>query len=60
MWYCILGAITTVIGSYRAATNKTSIPADPLDSVSWFIMWFMYLPLFSIRYVKYKFKGKKI
>lgn len=60
MWYCILGAITYAIGSYRALTDKTSTPPDWLSSLSWFIVWWMYLPTFIIRYIKYKIKGKNL
>lgn len=58
--YLFMGFITLMIGSYRTYLGKQSVEPDPLDSVSWFFVWFIYLPVFCVRYVKYKLRGKSI
>lgn len=58
--YLLLGFITLSIGSYRAYRGKQSVESDSLDSIGWFFMWFVYLPIFCVRYVKYKLRGKSI
>lgn len=61
MWYCICGTITSLIGIYRGLIkNKQSSPPDELTSMSWFLLWFIWLPVFIVRWVKYRLKGKKI
>jgi len=58
--YFAIGIITFAIGSYRTYLRKQSVEPDPLDSISWFLIWFIYLPVFCVRFVKYKLKGKSI
>lgn len=58
--YFIFGALTFGIGSYRAYLGKQSLDSGPLDSISWFILWWIYLPVFCVRYIKYKFRGRSI
>lgn len=61
IWFYLIGGfITITIGSYRALNNKQSTESTALDSLSWFFVWFIYLPIFIVRYVKYKFRGKKL
>lgn len=60
MWYFILGTFTVSIGTYRSITDKQSIPGNPLDALSWFIMWWVYLPIFIVRFIKYKIRGKQL
>ena len=60
MWYCLLGLITMLIGMYRGLTNKQATEANELDSISWFFAWWIYLPIFIVRYVKYKLMGKNL
>lgn len=55
-----MGFVTLSIGSYRAYAGKQSLESDPLDSLGWFFVWFIYLPIFCVRYVKYKVRGKSI
>lgn len=58
-WYFILGICTCLIGGFRAWKGKTEDPAD-MDVWGWFLMWPVYLPIFSFRYIKAKLKGKSI
>lgn len=58
--YYFLGIVTVCIGAYRSAYNKQSIPAEALDTIAWFLLWWIYLPIFLIRYIKYKIKGRSI
>lgn len=58
--YFVLGILTLALGSYRAYYGKQSLDIGPLDSMSWFLLWWIYLPIFCVRYVKYKIKGKSI
>ena len=60
MWFCIGGTLTSVIGIYRGLRNKQSSEPDELTSFSWFLLWFIWLPVFIVRWVKYRLKGKKI
>jgi hypothetical protein len=60
LFYLTMGFITLIIGSYRAYKGKQSTEPDALDSVSWFLVWFLYLPIFCVRYIKYKLRGKSI
>jgi hypothetical protein len=55
-----MGVITLIIGSYRSYSGKQTLDSNPLDSVVWFLAWFIYLPVFCVRYVKYKIRGKSI
>lgn len=58
--YIVFGLITVTIGSFRALTDKQSTDSGPLDSLSWFFAWFIYLPIFIVRFIKYKIKGKNL
>lgn len=58
--YFIGGLFTAFIGAFRAAKNKQTLPPSELDALSWFIMWWMYLPIFSFRWIKYKLRGKSL
>lgn len=60
LFYIMMGCITVVIGSFRALTSRQSTESTPLDSLSWFFVWFIYLPVFVVRYVKYKWRGKNL
>lgn len=60
MWYFILGLITTGIGIYRNLTGKQVTEPDELSVLSWFLCWWVYLPIFTVRYIKYKINGKKL
>lgn len=51
MWYAILGLITCVIGIYRSLKNKQSLPPDELTSLSWFMCWWIWLPVFVVKLV---------
>ncbi len=56
--YYLIGIITVAIGSYRAAMEKQSVPPGPLDSIGWYLLWWIFLPIFIVKYVKAKIKGK--
>lgn len=58
--YYAMALVTVTIGSYRAYQGKQSIPPGPLDSVGWFLLWWIFLPIFIVKYVKAKIKGKSI
>lgn len=60
MWYFILGLLTTGIGVYRNLTGRQVAEPDELSVLSWFLCWWVYLPLFVVRYIKYKINGKKL
>jgi len=59
-WYFILGLLTCGIGVYRGITGKQSAEPDELSVLSWFLFWWVYLPIFLIRYIKYKVNGKSL
>ena len=57
MWYFIGGTVTSLIGIYRGMfKNKQSIEPDELTSLSWFLLWFIWLPTFLVGYIKQKIK----
>lgn len=58
--YYIMALITVTIGSYRAYMGKTSIPPGALDSLGWFLLWWIFLPIFIVRYIKAKIKGESL
>ena len=61
MWYFIGGTLTSLIGIYRGLIkNKQSFEPDDLTSLSWFLLWFIWLPILTFRYIKYRLKGKRI
>lgn len=53
-WYFIMGLITAIIGGYRSW--RYDIEQDELTGLSWFLVWWVYLPYFIIRtgYLKMK------
>ena len=55
-WYFIMGLITCVIGGYRSW--KYNIEQDELAGLSWFLVWWVYLPLFFVRTICLKIKSK--
>ena len=61
MWYFIGGLLTSIIGVYRGfIKGKQSSEPDELTSFSWFLIWFIWLPVFIFRWIKSKIKGKTI
>lgn len=61
MWYFIGGTLTSLIGIYRGLVkNKQSFEPDGLTSLSWFLLWWIWLPIFVVRFIKYKIKGKTL
>lgn len=60
MWYLLLGIITVIIGTFRGVTNRQSTHSGPLDGIAWMFAWFIYLPIFVVRFIKYKLRGKKL
>lgn len=58
-WYFILGILTIVIGIYRGITNRQSTEPDELTVFSWFILWWIWLPIFLIKYLKKHLKNLK-
>jgi len=60
MWYFLLGLFTTVIGIYRGIKGKQSSEPDDLTVFSWFLFWWIYLPIYLIRKIKYLIKGKNL
>ena len=56
MWYFIFGLVTSVIGVYRGVKGKQSAEPDELTSLSWFVVWWVWLPIFIVKFVKKYFK----
>jgi hypothetical protein len=60
MWFFVLGLLTTGIGIYRSMSGKSSAEPDELSVLSWFLAWWIYLPIFTVRYIKHKINGKTL
>jgi hypothetical protein len=60
--YCIGGLLTCSIGICRSfMKNKQPIEPDELTLMSWFLLWWMWLPYLIIRWLYFFiFKGKSI
>jgi len=54
MWYTIMGLLTCIIAITRSLRNKQSLPPDELTSLSWFILWWIWLPLLLWRLIQTK------
>ena len=60
-WYFIMGLLTSVIGIFRSIRGKQGTPTDELLALSWFIVWWIWLPIFIFRWpYNYFFKKRKI
>ena len=53
--YLIFGLFTTILGIRRTMTNKTDTPTE-LIVWSWFIFWWIYLPIYYSRLIINKIK----
>lgn len=58
--YTIGFLVSTCIFLFRALRNKPSTPPDFLDIFFWLFAWWFILPIFVVRWIKYKLKGESI
>jgi hypothetical protein len=55
-WYFLLGLMTMIIGVYRNLKNKQTSDPDELTVFSWFILWWVWLPLLIFRVIYLRLK----
>jgi len=55
-WYFLLGLMTMIIGVYRNLKNKQTTEPDELTVLSWFLLWWIWLPLLIFRVIYLRFK----
>lgn len=48
-WYLIFGFITIVWGTIRYLLGKNVAQPDELLFLSWFIVWFLFLPILIVK-----------
>ena len=48
MWYFFIGIITCIIGIYRYTKGKQGTEPDELIVLSWFLVWWVWLPYLVI------------
>ncbi len=60
MWWVITGIITTMIGTYRAHKRRPGVEPNELDAILWMLLPWFFLPIFIVRWIKYKIKGKTL
>lgn len=58
--YFFFSMITVFIGCVRAYRGRQAFPLDPLDVIFWILAWPIVLPTFIVRWMKYRFKGKRL
>jgi Na+/H+ antiporter NhaC len=59
-WYFFLGLTTMLIGVYRNLKNKQSSEPDELAVLTWFLLWWIWLPLLIFRVVYLIVKNKNV
>ena len=55
-WYFLLCLMTMIIGVYRNLKNKQTSEPDELTVLSWFLLWWIWLPLLIFRVIYLRFK----
>jgi hypothetical protein len=55
-WYFLLGLMTMIIGVYRNLKNKQTSEPDELTVLTWFLFWWIWLPLLIFRVIYLRFK----
>jgi hypothetical protein len=55
-WYFLLGLMTMIIGVYRNLKNKQTSEPDELTVFTWFLFWWIWLPLLIFRVIYLRFK----
>ena len=50
-WYFLLGLMTMIIGVYRNLKNKQTSEPDELTVLTWFLFWWIWLPLLIFRVI---------
>lgn len=56
-FYCIFGLFTITLGIIRNFQNKNE--TDELNTLAWFLIWFVYLPTFIVSSIVKKIKKSK-
>jgi Na+/H+ antiporter NhaC len=59
-WYFFLGLTTMLIGVYRNLKNKQSSEPDELTVLTWFLLWWIWLPFLIFRVIYLKVKNKNV
>jgi len=55
-WYFLLGLMTMIIGVYRNLKNKQTSEPDELTVLTWFLFWWIWLPLLIFRVIYLRIK----
>lgn len=59
-WYFVLGLLTMFIGVYRNFKKKQTSEPDELTVLSWFLLWWAWLPFLIFRIIYLKVKKQQI
>lgn len=54
LWYFVAGLLTCVIAMYRNSRNKYLAPPNEMMMISYFLLPWIWLPVFVTRWLYYK------
>lgn len=52
--------VTSIISSYRVVRGKQATPTPYMDVLGYMFLWPIILPIFLVRWAKYKLRGESI
>ena len=52
--------VTCAVSTFRAVRGRQAAPTPYQDVVTYVFAWWLFLPIFAVRWVKYRLRGQSI